>query len=73
MYASKAMNVAKTLEAEGIDVEVIDPRTLVPMDTETMINSVKKTGRAVVVHEAHRTGGPRLKLLRLLQRELSNI
>ncbi|HHU89490.1 MAG TPA: alpha-ketoacid dehydrogenase subunit beta [Clostridiaceae bacterium] len=58
LYASKAMNVAKTLEAEGIDVEVIDPRTLVPMDTETMINSVKKTGRAVVVHEAHRTGGP---------------
>jgi pyruvate/2-oxoglutarate/acetoin dehydrogenase E1 component len=38
LYASKAMNVAKTLEAEGIDVEVIDPRTLVPMDTETMIN-----------------------------------
>ena len=57
LYAGKAMNVAKTLEAEGIDVEVIDPRTLVPMDTETMINSVKKTGRAVVVHEAHKVGG----------------
>ena len=66
LYVDKAMNVAKTLAAEGIDVEVIDPRTLVPMDTETMINSVKKTGRAVVVHEAHRTGGPGAEIASLI-------
>ena len=57
LYVQKALNVASRLAAEGIDVEVIDPRTLVPFDEETIINSVKKTGRAVVVHEAHRVCG----------------
>lgn len=49
-----------TLEAvENLDVdaEVIDLRTIAPLDHDTVITSVKKTGRAVVVHEAHRTGG----------------
>lgn len=45
------------LAAEGLSAEVIDPRTLVPMDWDAMAASVEKTGRAVVVHEAHRTGG----------------
>lgn len=58
LYVQKAMNVAAKLEAEGISCEVIDPRTLVPMDIATMVESVKKTGRCVVVHEAHRNGGP---------------
>ena len=49
----KAMEAAKMLEEQGIDAEVIDPRTLVPLDKDTIINSVKKTGRAVIVHEAH--------------------
>jgi len=53
----KSLNAAKTLANEGIDVEVIDLRTLRPMDTETIINSVKKTGKLVVAHEANRTGG----------------
>ncbi|KJS50546.1 alpha-ketoacid dehydrogenase subunit beta [Desulfosporosinus sp. BICA1-9] len=66
LYVGKAMNVAKTLAAEGIDVEVIDPRTLVPMDTETMLNSVKKTGRAVVVHEAHKIGGAGAEIASML-------
>jgi pyruvate dehydrogenase E1 component beta subunit len=56
-YVQKSVNVAKELEKEGISVEVIDPRTIVPLDIDTIVNSVKKTGRAVVVHEAHRTGG----------------
>jgi pyruvate/2-oxoglutarate/acetoin dehydrogenase E1 component len=56
-YVQKALDVAARLEKEGIDVEVIDPRTLVPFDLETIINSVKKTGRALVVHEAHKTCG----------------
>ena len=53
----KALEAAKRLESEGIDVEVIDPRTLVPLDKETIIDSVIKTGRAVVVHEAHEMCG----------------
>lgn len=53
----KALNVAERLAAEGIEVEVIDPRTLLPLDTETIINSVTRTGRLLVVHEACQTGG----------------
>jgi len=49
----KAMEAAKMLEEQGIDAEVIDPRTLVPLDKDTIVNSVKKTGRVVIVHEAH--------------------
>lgn len=56
-YVGMALSVAEKLKSEDIDVEVIDPRTLVPFDSETIINSVKKTGRAVVVHEAHRNFG----------------
>jgi pyruvate dehydrogenase E1 component beta subunit len=48
---------AEQLSEEGIDVEVVDLRTLSPLDEETIIKSFKKTGRAVVVHEAPKTGG----------------
>jgi acetoin:2,6-dichlorophenolindophenol oxidoreductase subunit beta len=50
-----ALAAAKTLESEGISVEVVDPRTLVPLDKETIIASVAKTGRLVVVDNANRT------------------
>jgi len=53
----ESVAAAETLAAGGIDVEVIDPRTLQPFDTETVIASVKKTHRAMVVHEAVRFGG----------------
>ena len=53
----KTLHIAEKLAQEGIDVEVIDPRTLLPLDTETIINSVRKTGRLLVVHEACQTGG----------------
>ncbi|MHB0972184.1 MAG: transketolase C-terminal domain-containing protein [Thermoanaerobaculia bacterium] len=43
---------AEVLEAEGIDAEVIDLRSLKPLDEETVLASVRKTGRAIVVHEA---------------------
>ena len=46
-----ALEAAKELEKEGIDAEVVDPRTLRPLDSETLVNSVKKTNRAVVVEE----------------------
>ena len=53
----RAVQAAGILEREGIAVEVVDPRTIKPLDTATMVDSVKKTGRAVVVHEAGRFGG----------------
>lgn len=53
----KALEAAVELEKEGIDVEIVDPRTLVPLDEETIIESVKKTGRLIVVHEAVKRGG----------------
>jgi len=46
-----ALDAARELEKEGVDVEVVDPRTLRPLDTEAIVNSVKKTNRAVVVEE----------------------
>lgn len=52
-----ALAAADALEKEGISVEVVDPRTLVPLDKETILNSVGKTGRLVIVHEAVLTGG----------------
>ena len=52
-----AMAAAETLAAEGIDVEVIDIRTLVPFDEESVLASVRKTGRVVVAHEAVLTAG----------------
>jgi pyruvate dehydrogenase E1 component beta subunit len=42
---------------DGIDIEVVDLWTLSPMDTDAIVDSFKKTGRAVVVHEAAKTGG----------------
>lgn len=57
LYVSRALEAAEELQKMGISAEVIDPMTLVPFDKETVINSVKKTGRLVVVHEAHRTAG----------------
>jgi acetoin:2,6-dichlorophenolindophenol oxidoreductase subunit beta len=51
------LQVAEKLADEGIDIEVVDPRTLVPLDKEALIKSAKKTGRVLIVHEACQTGG----------------
>jgi pyruvate dehydrogenase E1 component beta subunit len=53
-----ALGAADEAASEGIEAEVIDPRTLAPFDWDTLVASVEKTGRLVVVHEAPRTGGP---------------
>lgn len=53
----KALQASDTLIKNGVSLEVIDPRTLRPLDYETILNSVKKTNRCIVVHEAWRTGG----------------
>ena len=50
-----ALAAAKSLAKEGISVEIVDPRTLVPLDKETIIKSVAKTGRLIVVDNANRT------------------
>lgn len=57
IMVKRSLEAAEQLEREGISVEVIDPRTLVPLDTKTIIESVKKTNRALVVYEAVERGG----------------
>jgi len=53
-----ALEAAEQVATEGIEVEVVDPRTLKPLDWETLGASVEKTGRLIVAHEAPQTGGP---------------
>ncbi|WP_304622614.1 alpha-ketoacid dehydrogenase subunit beta [Pelosinus baikalensis] len=53
----RSLEAAEILAKEGIDVEVIDPRTLVPFDKETLVKSVIKTGKLIIVHEACKRGG----------------
>ncbi|MGH9963052.1 MAG: transketolase C-terminal domain-containing protein, partial [Pyrinomonadaceae bacterium] len=52
-----ALDAAEELEKEGLDVEILDLRTLAPLDKSAIVTSVKKTSRALVLHEASRTGG----------------
>ena len=52
-----ALDAAEELEKEGLDVEVIDLRTLAPLDKQAILDSVRKTSRVMVLHEASRTGG----------------
>ena len=55
--AIRALEAAEKLAAEGIEIEVVDPRTLKPLDEATLLASVCKTGRVLIVHEAPITGG----------------
>lgn len=57
VMVQRALSAAKVLEREGISAEVIDPRTIKPLDEETILASVRKTNRLVIVHEACQTGG----------------
>jgi len=52
-----ALEAAKILAEIGIEAEVVDPRTLKPLDTETLINSAKKTSRAIVIDEGYHSYG----------------
>lgn len=56
-YVHKAIAAARQLSRDGIEVEIIDPRTLAPLDTATILTSVKKTGRLVTAHESWKIGG----------------
>ena len=57
IMVNRSLEAAEQLTKQGIEVEIVDPRTLKPLDEETIIQSVIKTGRALVVHEACKTGG----------------
>ena len=57
IMVQRSLAAAEQLAEEGIEVEVVDPRTLRPLDTEPIIQSVIKTGRVLIVHEAVKTGG----------------
>jgi len=57
-----ALDAAKLLEDEGISAEVVDPRTLVPLDRDTLVASAKKTGRVIVVDEGHQSYGASAEL-----------
>lgn len=66
----KALAVAQALQAEGIAVEVIDLRSIVPLDEATLLDSVRKTRRALVVQETIRTGGSTAEIAALIAGEL---
>jgi pyruvate dehydrogenase E1 component beta subunit len=64
-----AMQVAQALEKEGVSVEVVDLRSLRPLDRPTLVNSVKKTGRAVIIEEDWRSYGVGAELAATIQEE----
>lgn len=70
MMVQKSLRAAEVLEKEGISIEVVDPRTLVPLDHDTVLRSVAKTGRLVVVSETWRTGDPLSDLAARVAEEL---
>jgi pyruvate dehydrogenase E1 component beta subunit len=65
----KALEAAQTLSQEGIEVEVVDPRTLVPLDKATIFASVEKTNRVIVTDEEVRRGGSSAELASLIAEE----
>lgn len=69
IMVQKSLEAAEKLAAMGIDAEVVDPRTLVPLDKDTIIQSVAKTGRVVISHEAHRRSGPGAEIAAVIAEE----
>jgi pyruvate dehydrogenase E1 component beta subunit len=65
----KALSAAEILSKEGIDVEVVDPRTLVPLDKQAIVDSVKKTGRIAIVTEDCKTAGVSAEIAALVAEE----
>ena len=62
-WGALVREVEKAMKDVDVDAEIIDLRTIAPMDTETIINSVKKTGRVLVVHEAYKSFGPAAEIV----------
>jgi len=67
--AFEAVKVAEELQGEGISVEVVDPRSIVPLDTTTLLDSVSKTGRVVIADDAPRACGVAAELAALIAEE----
>jgi pyruvate/2-oxoglutarate/acetoin dehydrogenase E1 component len=65
----RSLKAAEAAEADGISVEIVDPRTLQPLDTDALVESVKKTNRAVVAHEAVTRMGFGAEVVALLQEQ----
>jgi 2-oxoisovalerate dehydrogenase E1 component beta subunit len=61
-----ALEAAEQLSQEGIDLEVVDLRTLIPLDQETIFQSVRKTSKAILLHEDNKTGGIGAEIAALL-------
>ena len=64
-----ALEAARKLEQEGIDIEVLDLRTLVPLDRESVLDTVRRTNKVILVHEDNRTGGMGAELAAILAEE----
>jgi pyruvate dehydrogenase E1 component beta subunit len=62
----EVLNAAEQLKGEKIDLEIIDLRTISPMDVDAIVNSVRKTGRCVIVHEAPKTCGLGAEIIALI-------
>jgi len=69
MMAQFALEAAELLESEGVSAEVVDVRTLRPLDGETLLASVRKTGKAVIVYEDNRFGGYGAEIAAILAEE----
>jgi pyruvate dehydrogenase E1 component beta subunit len=69
LMVHRALEAARELEGDGISVEVVDPRTLVPLDRKTILSSVEKTGRALVVTEETRTASCAAEIAALIAEE----
>jgi pyruvate dehydrogenase E1 component beta subunit len=69
----ESLAAAAALEADGVSAEVLDLRTLVPLDVPAMVESVRRTRRAVVVHDAVRFAGPGAEIAATLQHELFGV
>lgn len=69
IMVKKALEAAEQLAKDGLSVEVIDPRTLVPLDKDTLIRSVAKTGRVVIAYEGHQRAGTGAEIAAMLAEE----
>lgn len=65
----EALTAADQLAEEGVSVELIDPRTIAPLDIATIVKSVQKTGRLIITHDAYRTGGVGAEIGQRVQEE----
>jgi 2-oxoisovalerate dehydrogenase E1 component beta subunit len=65
----KCLKAAEAVAGEGIGAEIVDLRSLLPLDREAILESVRKTGKALIVHEATRTGGVGAEIAALIGEE----